>query len=135
VRNPAIPGARAFSLESVGPGWTLYSIWEPLDPAGIVVDVMHRQQADEETGEVFPVTTYKCLAYWKPSNPWRYLDAGDVDLTQLGGIDRVTTSEAVRALVKPLVLSRARKRRQKQLTASEIQAVHDASVLARAVAL
>lgn len=131
VHNPAIPGTRAFTLEAVGPGWILYSRWEPLDAAGVVVDVTHHTDTDPDTGEISPRTVYRLLAYWKPSNPWRRLDAAGVDLTQLGGVDRMTASAAVRWLVKPLTL----RRRRNQLTATEIENVHDAWRLAAAVAL
>jgi len=131
VNEPAVPGARAFTLEAVAAGWVLYSKWEPLDAAGIVVEVIHRQHSDTATGEIWAQTSYYLYNYWRGGNPWRYLDAADVDLAQLAGLDRSTASTAVRQLIKPLVL---RKRRH-QLTATEIETVRHASILARAVAL
>jgi hypothetical protein len=123
-----------FALEPVGPGWTIYStatIDSALDPAGVVVEVIHRQAVDEDTGEINANTVYRCLRYWTPSAPSVYVDAGDVDVTQLTGVDRRSASAAVRWLVRPLVA----RRRGVQLTGREIEAIHDAWRLAAAVAV
>jgi hypothetical protein len=130
------PG-RDFALEPVGPGWTIYStatLDSALDPAGVVVEVIHSTTVDPETGEINAGTRYRCCRYWTPSAPWVYVDAGDVDLAQLGGLDRLSASAAVRWLVRPLVIGPAHRRRQ-QLTGAEVEAVHDAWRLAATVAL
>jgi len=125
-------GARA-GTGTITPGWILYSRWQPLDPVGIVVDIDHYTYVDPDTGEMTPRTRYRTYNPWRPANPWQNLDAADVDPTQ-GGLDLLAASDAVRALLKPLVLSRSRNRRARRLTAAEIAIVRDASVLARAVA-
>jgi hypothetical protein len=127
------PG-RDFALEPIGPGWTIYStatIDSALEAAGVVVEVIHGQAVDDQTGEINASTRYRCCRYWTPSAPSVYVEAKDVDTSQLAGIDRLSASAAVRWLVRPLVL----RRRGVQLTGNEIQAIHDAWRLAAAVAL
>jgi hypothetical protein len=108
----------------------LYSRWEPLDPAGIVVEVIHARSADPETGELCDETGFYLYAYWKSPNAWRHLPAGDVDTAQLSGLDAAAASTAARMLIKPVVLRRAYHR----LTAAEIERIHQAAILAAAVA-
>jgi len=131
----ATPG-RDFSLEQIGPGWSLYSnasIEGQLDPVGVVVEVQHRQGADPDTGEIIAATLYRCCRYWTPASPWVIIPASEVDTSQLIGLDRMSASVAARWLLGP-VAPRSNRRRQ-QLSKREIDAITDAWRLARAVAL
>ena len=65
-----------------------------------------------------------------PSAAWQYLDADQVDITQLGGLDRLGASAAIRWLIRPLVA----RRRGVQLSGAEIAAIHDAWRLAATLA-
>jgi hypothetical protein len=135
IQAEPVPGTRAFSLENVGPGWPLYP--RPIDGftdydvtdsrAGVCVEVMHDQVADPETGELWPRTRYRCLASWRPSAPWRHLEASEVDLARLNGIDQLAITAGVRFLLRPVVQSR-----RKWLTGRDVEAVADAGRLVRA---
>jgi hypothetical protein len=131
------PG-RDFDLGVIRPGWTLYSRATDegrLEAAGVCVEVLHRRVVDDDGEILGERTTFRCLRYWTPAMPWVYLDAGDVDTTQLFGLDRITASAGARWLVKPLVVSRSAHRQKEQLSGSDIERIHDAWRLAGAVAL
>jgi hypothetical protein len=135
----AIPGTRDFALGAIGPGWKVFSAERHLaagedDMAfaqpvgGTVVEVIHDRLVDRETGEIAERTRYRCLATWHPSKPWHLLDAGEVDVDQLAGVDRQSATTAVRWLLRPVARSEGR-----LLTGKELAAVVDAYRLALAV--
>jgi hypothetical protein len=139
-RALAIPGTRDFSLEAVTPGWQVFSIERRLAngeddmdfaeaAGGVVVEVIHDRVTDYETGEIMPRTRYRTLAMWRPSHPRYLIDAGDVDLSRLAGVDRLGSTTAVRWLLRPVALSDG-----KVLTSKEIAAIADAHRIAMAVA-
>jgi hypothetical protein len=97
------------------------------DKGGMVVQVLHGSTADEATGEVIPVTYYRCLATWNPM-PWASLSAADVDLTRLDGLDRVRAFACFCWLLRPVVTGKARVAR-----AAHIEPVEDAIRLWRAI--
>jgi hypothetical protein len=112
--NPApIPGARGFTLAQIDVGWSIFSNerrWaDTEDPlGGLVCEVIHDQAVDDETGETWDRTRFSCLMTWVPSRPWVMLDAAEIDLTQLSGIDRESCWIAVKWLTRPLAQSRRR---------------------------
>jgi hypothetical protein len=131
INSAPIPGARSFTLEHVGPGWRLGStqrFFEGEDDielaqpvGGLCVEVIHRTKTDFETGELFDVTAFRCLASWRPSDPWHHLTADEVDLTQLAGLDRIGATGAIRWLLRDVVHSNRR-----GLTPLERRALEDA---------
>jgi hypothetical protein len=147
VNEPAIPGSRLFTVETVGPGWMLWSRTRHVntdefapDPlGGICTEVLHDTVDDPETGERYQRTRYRCLAWWRPE-PFQHptLDTDEIDLGQLAGVDRRACGIAARWLVRPLVIGGTARRSARlaaQLTAREIEALHDAFRLAMAAGL
>lgn len=109
VNPDPVPGARGFMLSAVGPGWHLFTTgrhWQGEDmdqpgEAGTVIEVLHDAGVDVETGEKWERTRYRCLACWRP-RPWSWLNASDVDVTRLPGVDVGSAAAAVRWLVRPV---------------------------------
>lgn len=135
INPPSVPGARSFSLSEVGPGWRLHStrrqfageehpdLGEPV--GGTCVEVVHRRRVDDDTGETWEETSYRCLATWRPGHPWQILAADEVDVARLAGVDREATTVAIRWLVDGIATSR-----QRWLTRDEQDRIADAYRLA-----
>ena len=114
----AAPSSRlghAFAVEAVEPGWKAYSRtrhYAGTDPdlpdplGGTVVERLDYQELDPETGEIRPRTVYRTLATWRPSDPWAWLDADEIDTTQLQGVDRNACYLGMRWLIKGIKLNR-----------------------------
>jgi hypothetical protein len=136
VNEPAVPGTRLFTVETVGPGWWLWSRTPYLDlPAargGMCVEVLHDTVTDSQTGEIVPRTRYRCLDAGPGGTREFLLDTAEIDCTALAGIDRKGASGTIYWLIRPLVIGRTRR---PQLNAAEIQAVIDAGRLAKAITL
>jgi hypothetical protein len=128
-----IPG-RTFALTHITPGWLLYTtrtLDAALDPAGVVVETIHHQHTDPETGEIVAATRYRVYNPW--TNRYDTIDAAEIDTNQLAGLDRRTAGLAARRIVRPLV--QARRGQATDLDRRDIDALHDAWRLAAAVAL
>jgi hypothetical protein len=113
VNPPPIPGGRAFTLAQVEVGWSVFSTlrrWADTDDplGGLVCEIIHDKGTDPETGEMWDRTRYSCLMTWVPSRPWVMLDAAEIDLTTLTGIDRDGCWTAVKWLTRPVAQSRRR---------------------------
>jgi hypothetical protein len=113
VNPPPVPGARAFTLAQVDVGWSVFSTlrrWADTDDplGGLVCEIVHDRGEDPETGEMWDRTRYSCLMTWVPSRPWVMLDANEIDLTTLSGIDRDGCWTAVKWLTRPVAQSRRR---------------------------
>jgi hypothetical protein len=127
------PG-RDFALEPIGPGWTLYSTASEetqMTPVGVCVEVVQDTLDDYETGERIHRTRYRCIRRVRGSSTI-YVDAGDVDTTQLAGLDRTSAWTTALWLLQPLIV---RQRWTKTPSRQEAEAVHDAWALTRAVLL
>lgn len=108
---PPVPGTREFTLAPVGPGWSVYleqlSPLSDLERGGICVGVVHSERADLETGEVYPVTTYHCLAYWNPALPNVYIEASRVDVERTA-FDRLGAWSACKFCLKQVLARKSR---------------------------
>jgi hypothetical protein len=112
---PAVGATRAFQLSMAGIGWQLYSTTrthaDDAEPefrsrrGGVCVDVIH-DRAVTDDGEVIESTRYRCVELYHGQPRWVMLDAGEVDLDQLGGLDRRACWSAWRWLLRDFVNSR-----------------------------
>ena len=107
-------GARvgnAFAVEAAGIGWKLYSrtrhyAADEAEPVGgTCVDIIDDTRTDPETGEILTRRYYRCLDWRKQ---WQTLDATEIDVDQLYGLDRNACWAGVRAMIKQFRLDRLR---------------------------
>lgn len=127
---------RAFALEAVDIGWKIYSTkrhYAGTDPdlpdplGGTVVERLHYDEIDPDTGEIRARTVYRTLATWRPSDPWAWLDADEIDITQLAGVDRNACYAGMRWLIRRISL-----KRRGMPTSDEIDALRYAVELLKA---
>jgi hypothetical protein len=100
---------RAFALEAVDVGWKAYSTTRhyagtdadlPPPVGGTVVEKLAYREIDPDTGDITNRTVYRTLATWRPSDPWAWLDADEIDIAQLAGVDRNACYLGMRWLIR-----------------------------------
>jgi hypothetical protein len=127
---------RDFALEQVGVGWPVYSTRRFVDPmadkrlGGLVVEILGGG-TDRDTGETWP-TRYRCLPTWRTASPWHVLDADEIDLDQLSGINRGACAAAAILLLRPFAISTSGRRRPALRGHDDVERIHDAWRLAAA---
>ena len=132
MAGPQPSPGRQLTLEAIGVGWPIYSterryLETDLPVGGTVVEVVHDQDIDPDTGEVQDRTRYRVLCTWRPSNPWQLIQPAEVDTGQLYGIDRNACATGVRWCARQIS-----QKRRGLLTSDELDALRAAWALARA---
>jgi hypothetical protein len=123
------PG-RAHTLAQVGAGWPIYSSerrYTGTDYAvgGVVIDVIP-PYADPDTGEITP-TRYRCLDIARPSHPWQYLEAPEVETSALEGVGRQLSTLAAYWLLEQV------NRNRLVLALDDVHYLRDAHALGAAI--
>lgn len=100
-RHPAGTHRREQLIDpaAIGYGYVLYTNqtlvgeWEP---SGVVVDVVHGRDANDD-GEIVNTVAYRCYRYTTPNNPYVYLEQADI---RDGAVDDRYAWQAIRFLVR-----------------------------------
>jgi hypothetical protein len=123
------PG-RDFALSAVTPGWPIYSTERRYDgteyPIGGVVVEVYPGYTDIDTGELRP-TRYRTLDPLRPSHPWQWLEAPEVDVSALEGVGRQMCTTAAYWLLRQVNTTHL------VLHPDDVGHIHDAWILGAAV--
>ena len=104
-RPPQADPRTAIGLSRVGPGWPIYSrerFWSGdeiglTDPVGgLLIDTHADRYTDDDTGEIVDNVRYRTLNIYRPARPWNTLDAAEIDIDALAGLDRLAVAKAAR---------------------------------------
>lgn len=125
--------ARQLTLDAVGVGWPVYSNQRRYTDCdspvgGLVVEIIDNARTDPETGEIADVRLFRCIATWRPQ-PLQTLDAREVDLDLLYGLDRGMCAIMIRFCVRQIS-----QKRRGWLTSDETDWLRHAWAIARAAA-